>query len=85
MLLLNFFIYLTEDHGEQYKNSLCIIASFLLFLTIEKMTSLLPNTRALGTLNLIANFFDNSMHGTTVVGEFQVSTTVKKSLKNKIF
>ena len=48
----------------------------MLFLTIEKLTGLIPNARALGTLNLIANLFDNGSHATTVVGSFQVSTTV---------
>jgi hypothetical protein len=52
--------------------------AFFLFLIIEKITGLIPNAHALGTLNLIANFFDNSAHGTTVVGAFQVSNMVKK-------
>jgi hypothetical protein len=58
------------------KNGIYSIIAFLTFLTIEKLTSLIPDTHALGTLNLIANFFDNSAHGTTVVGAFNVSFTV---------
>ena len=61
---------------KQIKTGLYIIYAFMLFLTIEKLTGLIPNARALGTLNLIANLFDNGSHATTVVGSFQVSATV---------
>ncbi|RNA18809.1 zinc transporter ZIP13 -like protein [Brachionus plicatilis] len=54
-------------------NGLIIISSFLLFLIVEILTELVPNAHALGTLNLIANFLDNSVHGTTVVGAFKNS------------
>jgi hypothetical protein len=50
-------------------------------LIIEKVTELVPDAHALGTLNLIANFLDNSAHGTTVVGAFQNS--LKASLNDK--
>jgi hypothetical protein len=68
-------------HGTQddkIHNGLCSIIAFFVFLVIEKITGLIPNAHALGTLNLIANFFDNSAHGTTVVGAFQVSATVSQ-------
>jgi len=66
------------SHEEKIHNGLCSIIAFFVFLVIEKITGLIPNAHALGTLNLIANFFDNSAHGTTVVGAFQVSTTVRQ-------
>lgn len=61
-------------------NGLIIISSFLLFMIVEILTELVPNAHALGTLNLIANFLDNSVHGTTVVGAFQNSFKVRKKL-----
>lgn len=48
-------------------------------MVVEILTELIPNVHALGTLNLIANFLDNSVHGTTVVGAFQNSFKVKKN------
>ena len=58
------------------RNGKIIIAAFMLFLAIEKITGIIPNAHAVGTLNLIANLFDNGSHATTVVGAFQVSLTV---------
>jgi hypothetical protein len=71
---------LSESHGENIKSGFYSIIAFLIFLLIEKVTEMIPNAHALGTLNLIANFFDNSAHGTTVVGAFQVSLTVSLGL-----
>jgi hypothetical protein len=67
---------LSDSHAENIKSGFYSIIAFLVFLLIEKVTEMIPNAHALGTLNLIANFFDNSAHGTTVVGGFQVSLTV---------
>lgn len=77
-LLSEVFLHLIPEasHGDEkskINNGLCSILAFFTFLLIEKITNLIPNMHALGTLNLIANFFDNSAHGTTVVGAFQVS------------
>ena len=66
------------EHDDKILNGLLTILSFFVFLLIDKITGLIPNAHALGVLNLIANFFDNSAHGTTVVGAFQVSTTVRR-------
>jgi len=66
----------TGSPDEHTRNGFYSIIAFFLFLMIEKITGFIPNTHALGTLNLIANFFDNSAHGTTVVGAFEVSLTV---------
>lgn len=63
------------SHSEKIHNGLFAILAFFIFLVIEKITGLIPHAHALGTLNLVANFFDNSAHGTTVVGAFQVSAT----------
>ena len=63
-------------HDEQTQSGFYSILAFFLFLMIEKITGLIPNAHALGILNLVANFFDNSAHGTTVVGAFEVSLTV---------
>ena len=59
------------------KNGKIIVVAFMIFLTIEKITGIIPNAHAIGTLNLIANLFDNGSHATTVVGAFQVSLTVR--------
>lgn len=61
------------SNDQVVRNGLNSIGSFFIFLTIEKFTELIPNAHALGTLNLVANFVDNSAHGTTVVGAFQTS------------
>ena len=58
------------NHESQIKNGIYTLLAFLIFLVIEKITESNSNTRALGTLNLIANFFDNSVHGITVVRFF---------------
>lgn len=79
-LLAEVFLHLLPESMESssgsdqvVRNGLNSIASFVVFLSIEKLTELIPNAHALGTLNLIANFVDNSAHGTTVVGSFQTS------------
>jgi zinc transporter ZupT len=58
---------------EAGQNGMRVISSFMIFLIIEKTTGLIPGAHALGVLNLLANFFDNMAHGTTVVGAFQNS------------
>lgn len=78
-LLAEVFLHLLPESMENasndqvVRNGLNSIGSFFIFLTIEKFTELIPNAHALGTLNLVANFVDNSAHGTTVVGAFQTS------------
>ncbi len=80
-LLAEVFLHLLPESIESAKsnqqqilrNGLNSIGSFFVFLTIEKFTELVPNAHALGVLNLIANFVDNSAHGTTVVGAFEAS------------
>jgi hypothetical protein len=49
--------------------------AFISFLTIDKLSQI-ADAQALGTINLVANFFDNMTHGTTVVGAFMISTKV---------
>ena len=61
------------DKGVQINNGLYSIGFLFLYLVIDKMTGMVPNAHALGTLNLVANFFENSAHGTTVVGAFRTS------------
>lgn len=78
-LLAEVFLHLLPESMENateqqmVRNGLNSIGSFFIFMTIEKFTELIPNAHALGTLNLIANFVDNSAHGTTVVGAFETS------------
>lgn len=48
------------------KNGKYIVMAFMLFLCIEKITGIIPDAHAVGTLNLIANLFDNGSHATTV-------------------
>lgn len=84
-LLADVFLHLipevTMDRSEHEikRIGLISIAAFVIFLIIEKTTELIPNAHALGTLNLIANFLDNSAHGTSVVGAFQNSLKVNIS------
>jgi hypothetical protein len=65
-----------QPEDEIQRNGVIIITAFFLFLVIEKVTELVPNAHALGTLNLVANFLDNTAHGTSVVGAFQNSFKV---------
>lgn len=53
-----------------------IVASFFLFMLIEKIGDCVAGAKLLGTLNLIANVLDNSSHGMTVVSAFENSIKV---------
>jgi hypothetical protein len=66
----------TGSEAIMLQNGKYIVMAFMLFLCIEKITGIIPDAHAVGTLNLIANLFDNGSHATTVVGAFQVSMTV---------
>ena len=64
-------------------NGLYSIGFLFLYLVIDKMTGMIPNAHALGTLNLVANFFENSAHGTTVGGAFRTSFWVSSRSVSK--
>ncbi len=74
-----------QAEDEIQKNGLIVIVAFFAFLVIEKVTELVPNAHALGTLNLVANFLDNTAHGTSVVGAFQNSIKVTHRFKDLKF
>lgn len=71
-----FLCLLPESHSNKevtFNNGLITIGFLFLYIIIDKLTGLMPNAHAIGTMNLVANFFENSAHATSVVGAFKSS------------
>lgn len=76
LLAQAFLCLLPESHSTKevtFNNGLITIGFLFLYIIIDKLTGLMPNAHAIGTMNLVANFFENSAHATSVVGAFKSS------------